>query len=67
MDEQHDPSLIGMTINERLFHVGIFDQWHAAVTRRDRQEMIALLERVEVTDPSFTADTVLANPKAYSF
>lgn len=67
MDEQHDPSLMCMTLNERLFHVGILDQWDAAVRRRDRQEMIALLEQVEVTDPPFTVDTVLANPKAYGF
>ncbi|AMU93634.1 hypothetical protein AOA14_03315 [Sphingopyxis terrae subsp. terrae NBRC 15098] len=29
--------------------------------------MLALLEQVEVTDPHFTVDTVLANPKAYGF
>lgn len=42
---------------------GIIDQWDAAVRQRDRQAMIALLEQVEVTDPPFTVDTVLANPK----
>jgi|AGTN01.1.fsa_nt_gi hypothetical protein len=67
MDEQDEPNLAGMTVNERLFHVGILDQWDAAVRRRDRNEMIALLEQVEVTDPHVTADTVLANPRAYGF
>ena len=56
-----------MTVNERLFHVGSLDQWDAAVRRRDRNEMIALLEQVEVTDPHVTTDTVLANPQAYGF
>lgn len=67
MDEQHDPSLMGMMVNERLFHVGTLGRWDAAVRRRDRREMISLLEQVEVTDPHFTVDTVLANPKADGF
>lgn len=67
MDEQDEPSLAGMTINERLFHVGILNKWKAAVRRRDRQEMIALLEQVEVTDPQLTVDTVLTDPQAYGF
>ena len=56
-----------MTVNERLFHVGILDQWDAAVRRRDRKEMVALLVQVEVTAPHVTADTVLANLQAYGF
>lgn len=56
-----------MTVNERLFHVGILDQWDTAVRRRDRNEMIALLEQVEVTELHLTVDTVLANPRAYGF
>lgn len=67
MDEQDKPSLAGMTVNEWLFHVGILDQWDAAAKRRDRNEMIGLLERMEAADPHVTADTVLANPRAYGF
>lgn len=67
MDEQSEPSLAGMTFDERLFHVGILDKWAAAVRRRDRNKMIALLEQVEVTEPQLTVDTVLANPRAYGF
>jgi hypothetical protein len=67
MDEQDEPSLAGMTVNERLFHVGILDQWDAAVRRRDRNGMIALLEQVELTEPHLTVDAVLANPRAYGF
>lgn len=67
MEDHGEPSLAGMTVNERLFHVGILDQWDAAARRRDRQQMIALLEQVEVADPHFTVDTVLATPQAYGF
>ncbi|WP_461356792.1 hypothetical protein [Bradyrhizobium sp. USDA 4454] len=56
-----------MTVNERLAHVGIVDQWDEAVRRRDRRTMIELLERVEVREPHVVADTVLANPKKYGF
>ena len=49
------------------FHVGILDKWDAAVRRRDRREMMALLEQVEVADPHLTVDIVLANPQAYGF
>ena len=67
MDGQDDPSLMEVTFNERLFHVGILDQWDAAVTRRDRQEMIAWIEQVQVSDPNFSVGTVIAHPKAYGF
>lgn len=64
MDEQDHPRLLGMTVNERLFHVGVLDQWDAAVGRRGRQKLIALREQVDVIDPRFTVDTILARPKA---
>ncbi|MGX5851675.1 hypothetical protein ACWGTO_32145 [Mesorhizobium sp. PL10] len=67
MGEQDEPSLAGMTINERLFHVGVLDRWDATVRRRDRGTMIELLQQVEVSDPHLTVDTVLANPKMYGF
>lgn len=55
-DEQ---DLAGMTVNERLFHVGLLDDWQAAVRRRDRDAMIRLLVQVDVCDPQFTVDVVL--------
>lgn len=67
MGEQDEQSLVGMTVNERLFHVGILDQWDAAVRRRDRKQMIVLLERVDIAEPHLTVDAVLANPKMYGF
>lgn len=67
MANSGDQSLAGMTVNERLAHFGILDQWDNAVRARDRAMMIRLLERVDVRDPGKTADAVLANPQKYGF
>jgi hypothetical protein len=67
MNEHDEPSLEGMTVNERLVHVGLLDQWDAAVRRRDRNEMVALLEQVKVAKPHTTVDAVIANPLTYGF
>lgn len=67
MGQTREPSLAGMTVNERLSHVGIIDRWDEAARGRDRETMIALLEQVEVSDPHLIADAVLADPKKYGF
>jgi len=67
MGEPNEPSLAGMTVNERLWHVGIIDRWDEAARRRDRDAMIALLEQVEVSDPHLIADAVLAAPQKFGF
>jgi len=64
---QHVASLSGMTVNERLFHVGLVDQWDAAARRRDRAAMVDILKRVEVPEPMPIIDTILADPKKYGF
>lgn len=56
-----------MTVNERLFHVGIMDQWSEAARRRDRDAMIRLLEQVKVSEAHLTVDTVLSDPQKYGF
>jgi hypothetical protein len=56
-----------MTVNERLATAGLIEQWDAAVRARDRDAMIAILTDVDVTDPAFTVDTVLADPGKYGF
>ncbi|MER9953821.1 hypothetical protein NKJ52_03075 [Mesorhizobium australicum] len=58
--------MAGMTLNERLLHVGIIDQWDEAARRRDRDKMIELLERVDVREP-YVADAVFADPQNYGF
>lgn len=67
MGETREPSLAGMTVNERLSHVGIIHRWNEAARLRDRKTMIAFLEQVEVSDPHLIADAVLADPKKYGF
>ncbi|MAI30348.1 hypothetical protein [Marinobacter adhaerens] len=41
--------LAGMTINERLFHVGIMDEFDASILSRDQEGAVALLQRVELS------------------
>lgn len=48
-------NLAGMTINERLFHVGIMNEFDAAILSRDQDEAIALLQRVELSREEATA------------
>jgi hypothetical protein len=67
MNDRTSPSLSGMTVNERLSHVGTIDQWEAAARRRDRATMIRLLAEVEVPEPELTVDAVLTNPKKFGF
>ena len=45
-----------MTVNQRFFAAGLMDQWDEACQRRDRAEMIALLKKVEVSQPEFTVE-----------
>ena len=59
----------GMTVNERLVVSGRMAAWDAAVARRDRVEMIAILRSTELTEKQAaeTADAVLADPQKYGF
>ncbi len=58
-----------MTVNERLFSCGLLDSWDAAVSKRNREEMIAVLCQVAMTQEQATqtADAVLKNPAKYGF
>jgi hypothetical protein len=64
-----DNELGGMTVNERLFSCGLLDNWDAAVGKRDREEMIAILRQVAMTQEqaAYTTDTLLKNPAKYGF
>ena len=63
------PEYAGMTVNERLFTAGLLDTFGDAARRRDRGEMLRLLEAVEldVGNATRTADLILANPRKYGF
>lgn len=44
--------LEGMTTNERLWEVGLFDQFEDAIRARDYQEIRRILRAVYVDEPS---------------
>ena len=55
----------GMTTNERLSAADLLDPFDQATARRDRADMIAILEKVELGDQAARiADTVLARPRS---
>ena len=49
MDES---KLAGMTTNERLFLLGVMEQFHAARDERDLATMRRLLELAKIDEPS---------------
>ena len=51
----------GMTINKHLFAAGLLDTFDQAESRRDRAEMIRILESVEVPDADKTVDALLGS------
>ena len=42
------PNLSGMTVNERLFTLGLLDEFDSLVRRGEREGMVALLKRAEL-------------------
>ena len=61
------PDLSGMTVNERLFNLGLMERWDEAVAARDREAMLAIMRECEVDPPEQTVDPILANPAMYGF
>ncbi|MCR9189755.1 MAG: hypothetical protein NXH96_13280 [Alteromonadaceae bacterium] len=61
--------LAGMTINERLFHVGIMDEFDASILSRDQEGAVALLQRVELSkeEAMATVATIFKNPGKYGY
>ena len=59
--------IAGMTVNERLAHFGLFDEFDAAVASRQLETVIAVLRlaRLSETQAHETASAVLANPGFY--
>lgn len=64
-----DQELRGMTVNERLFVCGLLEKWDVAVRNRQREEMMAVLRQVAMTQEQIenTTDAVLKNPETYGF
>jgi len=58
-----------MTVNERLYHAGLLDQFDKAALKKDRNEMIDLLMTVELvkSQAEETANAILENPAFYGY
>jgi hypothetical protein len=55
-----------MTVNERLFSMGLLDPFDRAVRAGDKAEMVALLGKAGLDDQAgHIAETVLAHPTRY--
>ena len=62
-----DTQIVGMTVNERLAHFGLFAAFDSAVESRDPQSVINVLLRAKLTieQATATAEAVLAAPSKY--
>lgn len=63
-----DPKQYGveaMTVNERLSHFKLFDEFHRAVASRRLQDVVSVLKKAKLTTEQAqeTAETILANPR----
>ncbi len=69
MNRPSDAELQSMAVNERLFSLGLMDQWDAAAKARDRDRMIEVLGKCAMTPEQSeqTTDAVLKNPSMYGF
>ena len=61
--------LAGMSVNERLFHLGLLNAFDAAVKLRQHSELVHLLVSAQLTESQAiqTATAVLENPKRYGY
>lgn len=58
----------GMTTNERLLAADLLASFDGAVRRRDREGMIAILQRVELGDQAEKiTDSILTGAKTYGY
>ncbi len=59
----------GMTVNERLFSANLLSAFDTAAKNRDREKMVEILLKVELTESQAqeTTDTILENPEMYGY
>ncbi len=69
MNKPTEQELGGMTVNERLFALDLFDEWDESVNSRNRNQMIQILSQCAMSQKQCeeTADTLLENPQKYGF
>jgi hypothetical protein len=63
-----DP-ISGMTVNERLSQLGLFEAFDSAIASREVSAVVAVLKQVALTDKQAheTATAILADPGHYGF
>ena len=49
MEDAKQSALQGMTVNERLCELGLFDQWDASVAKKDRAKAISILKKCQLS------------------
>jgi hypothetical protein len=64
-----DQPISGMTVNERLSHLGLADAFASAARARNRPAMIEVLIKAQLKEAQAkeTTDAVLAQPRRYGF
>ncbi|RII25738.1 MAG: hypothetical protein CXR30_18320 [Geobacter sp.] len=69
MNKYSEEDLKGMTVNERLFSLGLTDQWDKSAKSRNRQKMIEVLLQCAFSQEQSeqTTDAVLKSPAKYGF
>jgi hypothetical protein len=69
LDRVSEPTFGGMTVNERLLTAGLLGHWDAAIEAGQREDAIALLMQVEMSEDgaAATVDAVLSSPSKYGF
>ena len=62
-------SVEGMTVNERLFHFGLFEAFEAAARDRDVPALVRVLLQAQLSEEqaSWTATAVVTDPERYGF
>ncbi len=64
-----EPSVSGMTVNERLFHFGLFERFDAAARAKDVPLLVEVLLQAKLSEKQalWTAEAVATDPKRYGF
>jgi hypothetical protein len=69
MHSSSGQSIEGMTVNERLVHFRLLDEFGAAIRSRDADLGISILQRAKFTlqQATSTVTTVLSDPERYGY
>jgi hypothetical protein len=64
-----EPKVDGMTVNERLFELGLMDAFDAAIGNRDHDAAVNILKSAKLTSGQAleTVNAIFANPKRYGY